>query len=296
MKLYRLIIFVTIAFLFLMIAACGDGKVGSIRYGEILVHMTDAKPLLPEGAESVKNLLLSITGVSVHKSGGNWISLPLGKSPLHTIDLLQFINGKTTEIVPPVQLEYGKYTQIRLEIERATIRFDNDVESDVVIPSDHFKTDNNFLFNVNEPGPINIIIDFDLSQSLKITDPFGTPSYILKPVLHVVDALEAAKINGKITQESFVVGQNAEVTVFVSKSGIQGGYEEYTKMEVSESGADPTEFSIYWLAPDEDYRVEITFDPDFVNGVDFSEDVIATGVEPGRVRNLNGGNPIKIGD
>lgn len=296
MKLYRLIIFLTIAFSFLMIAACGDGGVGSKRYGEVLVHMTDAKPLLPVGAESVKNLLLRIKGVSVHKSGGGWISLSLGECPLHTIDLLQFINGKTTEIVPSALLEYGKYTQIRLEIDRATIRFDNDVESDVVIPSDHFKTDKIFLFNVNEPGPIDIIIDFDLSQSLKITDPFGIPSYILNPVLHIVDALEAATINGKITQESFVAGQNAEVTVFVPNSGIQGGYEEYTKMEVSESGTDPTEFSIYWLVPDEDYRVEIKFDPDFVNGVDFSEDLSATGVEPGRVRNLNGGNPIKIGD
>jgi hypothetical protein len=114
-------------------------------------------------------------------------------------------------------------------------------------------------------------------------------------VIHIVDALEAATINGKITQESFVVGQNAEVTVFVPNSGIQGGYEEYTKMEVPESDTDPTEFSIYWLAPDEDYRVEIKFDPDFVNGVDFSEDVSATGIEPGRARNLNGGNPIKIG-
>jgi hypothetical protein len=233
MKLYRLIIFLIIAFSFLMIAACGDGGVGSIKYGEVLVHMTDAKPLLPVGAESVKNLLLSIKGVSVHKLGGGWISLPLGEGPLHTIDLLQFVNGKTTKIVPSALLEYGKYTQIRLEIENATIRFDNDVESDVVIPFDHFKTDKNFLFNVNKPGPIDIIIDFDLSRSLKITDPFGTPSYILNPILHIVDALEAATIKGKITQDSFVVGQNAEVTVFIPSSGIQGGYEEYTKMEIS---------------------------------------------------------------
>ena len=279
-----------------MIAACGDGGVSSIKYGEVLVHMTDAKPLLPVGAESVKNLLLSIKGVSVHKLGGGWISLPLEEGPLHTIDLLQFVNGKTTKIVPSALLEYGKYTQIRLEIENATIRFDNDLEPDVVIPFDHFKTDKNFLFNVNKPEPIDIIIDFDLSRSLKITDPFGTPSYILNPILHIVDALEAATINGKITQDSFVVGQNAEVTVFIPNPGIQGGYEEYTKMEISESGTDPTEFSIYWLVPDENYRVEIKFDPDFVNGVDFSEDISATGVEPGSVRNLNGGNPIKIGD
>jgi len=275
-----------------MFAACGDGGTGSTRYGEVLVNMTDVKPLLPEGAENVTNLLISISGISVHKSGGRWISLPLEEGPPHTIDLLQFINGKTTEIVPPVLLEYGKYTQIRLEIESATIRFDNDVESDVVIPSGHIKTDKNFLFDVNEPGPIGIIIDFDLSQSLEVTDPFGTPSYILNPVLHIVDALKAVTINGKIAQRSFVAGQKAEVTVFTPNSGIQGGYKEYTKIEVSESDTDPTEFSIYWIVPDEDYRVEIKFDPDFVHGVNFSEDVNITGVKTGEVRNLNEGNPI----
>jgi len=275
-----------------MITACGGGSGGSIEYGEVAMHITDAKPLLPEGSKNVTNLWITFTGVLVHKSGGGWISLPLTGDPPHIIDLLQFIDGNTTEIVTPTLLEYGKYTQIRLEIESATIRFDNDVESDVVIPSDHFKTDKNFLFDVNKPGPIDIIIDFDLSQSLEVTDPFGTPSNILNPVLHIVDASKAVTIKGKIAQGSFVVGQKAEVTVFTPNSGIQGGYEEYTKIEVSESDTDPTEFSIYWIVPDEDYRVEIKFDPDFVNGVNFSEDVSVAGVEPGEVRNLNRGNPI----
>jgi len=275
-----------------MIAACLDNGIGSKRYGKVLVKMTDAKPLLLEGAENVTNLLISITGVSVHKSGGGWISLPLEEGPPLTIDLLQFINGKTTEIVPPMFLEYGKYNQIRFQIESATIRFDDDVESDVVIPPDRFKTDKYFLFEVNEPGPIGIIIDLDLSQSLKVTNPFGTPSYILNPVLHIANDLKVVTINGKIAQGSFVIGQTAEVTVFIPNSGIQGGYEEYTKIEVSESGTDPTVFSIYWLDPDQVYNVEIKFDPEFSNGVDFSEDVGVDDLESGEVWNLNGGNPI----
>ena len=188
MKLQRLLIFLTIASSFLMISACKGG--GSTEFGELAVHITDAKPLLPEGAENVTNLFLNITGVSVHKSGGGWIALPLVEGPPHTIDLLRSINGNTTEIVPPVLLKYGKYTQIRLEIESATIRFDNVVDSEVVIPPDHFKTEKYFLFDVDESGPIDIVIDFDLSQSLEVTDTFGTPSYILNPVLHIFDALE----------------------------------------------------------------------------------------------------------
>ena len=294
MKLYRLLIFLTITSSFIIITACGGGGGGSIGYGEVIVHMTDAKPLLPEGAENVTNLWITIANVSVHKSGGGWISLPLEEGPTHTIDLLQLINGNTTEIVPPVLLEYGKYTQIRLILDSAIIRFDNEptTDSPVVIPLKHLKTDKNFLFDVDEPKAVNIVIDFDLSQSLVVTDPLGKPSYKINPVIHIVRAAEAATIKGEISQGSFIVGQNAEVTLFIPSSGIQGGYEEYTKIEVSESGTDPTEFSIYWLVPDEDYRVEIKFDPDFVNGVDFSEDVSANDVKPGEVWNLNEGNSI----
>ena len=58
------------------------------------------------------------------------------------------------------------------------------------------------------------MIDLDLSQSLVVTDPFGTPSYKLNPVLHIVRVSQAATINGKINQGSFIAGQNAKVTVF----------------------------------------------------------------------------------
>jgi len=294
MKLHRLLIYLLIASSFLMITACGGGGGGSIEYGEVAMHITDAKPLLPEGADQATNLWITIAGVSVQKSGGGWISLPLEEGPPHTIDLLQLINGNTTEIVPPVLLEYGKYTQIRLIVDSATIRFDNEptTDSPVVIPPEHLKTDKNFLFDVDEPKAVDIVIDFDLSQSLVVADPFGTSSYKINPVIHIVRATEAATIKGGISQGSFIVGQNAEVTLFIPNSGIQGGYEKYTKIEVSESDTDPTEFSIYWLVSDEDYRVEIKFDPDFVNGVDFSEDVSATDVKPGEVWNLNGGNSI----
>ena len=294
MKLQRLLIFLIIASSFLMITACGGVGGSPISYGEVIVYMTDTNPLLPEGAGNVTNLFITFTGISVHKSGGGWISLPMAEDPPHTVDLLQFINRNTTEIVPPFLLEYGKYTQIRLKIERAKIRFDDDPNTDspVIIPPAYLKADENFIFNVNESRPINIIIDFDLSQSLVVTDSFGKPSYKLNPVLHIVRAAEAATIKGEIAQGSFIVGQNAEVTVFIPNSGVQGGYKEYTKIEVSESDKGPTKFSIYWLVPDQDYRVEIKFDPEFGNGIDFSEDVSANDLKPRRVRNLSGGTPI----
>ena len=88
MKLHRLLIFLTIASSCLMITACGGDGGNPIGYGEVIVHMTDAKPLLPKGADKATNLFITFTGISVHKSGGGWISLPLAEGPPQTLQLL----------------------------------------------------------------------------------------------------------------------------------------------------------------------------------------------------------------
>lgn len=294
MKYHSLLIFLTIATSFLMITACGGDGGGPKSYGEVIVHMTDANPLLPEGTDNVTNFFITFKGISVHKLGGGWISLTLAGDLSHTVDLLQFINSNTTEIVPPVLLEYGKYTQIRLEIESAKIRFDDDPNTDspVIIPPAYLKVVENFIFDVNEPRPINIIIDFDLSQSLVVSDSFGKPSYKLNPVLHIVRADEATTITGEIDQGSFILGQDIQMTVYIPNPNFPGAFKEYTKIEISDSATDPTEFSIYWLDPHLVYSVEIDFDPDLDNGTEFLEDVSPNDLEPGEVWYLNGGTPI----
>jgi len=131
-----------------------------------------------------------------------------------------------------------------------------------------------------------------LSQSLVVTDSFGKPSYNLNPVLHIVRAAEAATIAGKIDQGSFTLGQNVQMTVFIPNPNFPGAFKEYTKIEISDSGTDPTEFSIYWLDPHQVYNVEIDFDPDLDNGLEFSEDINFHTIEPEEVWSLNMGIPI----
>ena len=260
MKLHKLFIYLLITSSFLMITACGGGGDGdSTGTGEVTMSITDAKPLLPEGATKATNLWVTFTDVLVHKSGGGWESLPLTGYP-YTVDLLQLVDGVTMEIVPPVELEYGKYTQIRLVIESATIKFDNDDEFDVEIPSEHLKTDKNFTFDPQNPA--DIIIDFDLSQSLVVTDPFGTPSYKLKPVLHIVKASEAATITGIITDQSFISFGTTAANITVLANS-----EVYTEVTVERNPV-PAEFTIFWLEPNQDYTVEIDMDPNNNPGTD----------------------------
>ena len=268
MKVHKLFIYLLVAASFLLITACGGGGGGgdSTGSGELAIDITDAKPVLPEGAT---NLWVTFTEVLAHRSGGGgWESLPMPQDS-YTIDLMQFWGDNTTELVPPVMLVSGKYTQIRLviaEVDGAFIRFDNDDNKKypVVIPPEHLKTNKNFDFVVENGGAVDILIDFDLSQSIVVTDDgSGTLSYKLKPVLHIVDASVAATISGDIVEGSDAI---VTVSVFNPDPDVQD-YEEYTKVEViSESETEATGFVIFWLVPNkgliplQDYKVEIDVD------------------------------------
>jgi hypothetical protein len=276
----------------LILTACGGGGGGSASFGELSMDITDAKPLLPEGTT---NLWVTFTEVLAHKSGGGWVSLPLP----YTIDLYQFSDGIKTELVPPVSLESGKYTQIRLVISHADISFDNGGTSkSVEIPSDNLKTDKNFDFDVISGGAVDITVDFDLSQSIVVTDDgSGTFSYKLKPVLHIVDTFEAATISGEIAHGSFVDDFDAVVTVSVCTDDTFSSCETYTQLQVSRDEnpeEDPTEFSIFWLVPNQYYRVEIDFDTS-ADPVDYTENIdpndLNSDIGPGGIYELNGGTP-----
>ncbi len=275
------------AFSLLIIISCNGSGDSDVFSGTVSMSITDAKPLLPEGTT---NLWITFEEVLAHKPGGGWITLPMVESP-YTIDLLQFYDGNTTEFVPPTALDYGRYTQIRITVSSAMIRFDNGgATSDytVVIPSENLKTDKNFTFDVQEAGAVDITIDFDLSKSIVVNDSSGTPSYKLKPVLHIVQTSEAATIHGYIANTSFVGSQSAVLTVITSIDD-----EEYTKVEISQSATeDPTEFNIYWLAPNQGYGVEIDFDHDAGTAPGFTEEIGAANLQPGDIFELNESNPI----
>ena len=262
MKFSRLLYILSAGAILLFTQSCSDGG-GSAesvpRSGIVSMSITDAKPMLPANITSFR---VKIDQVLVHKSGGGWKSLPLAMTP-YEVDLLQFINGLTTELVPAVRLEYGKYTQVRMIISEAWITVDEGprvATYQVEIPPGHLKTDQNFLFDVQSPAAVNIVVDFDLSMSLKENNSTTPPTYQCKPVLHLVDTFEAATIYGDISDTAFVSngGSPAYVTVFV---GDPIDNEIYTKIEVKQTTAGVDEsFEIFWLVPEKTYCVAVDFD------------------------------------
>ncbi len=267
----------------LLAAGCGGGGGGSdsgTSSGTLKVNITDAKPALPAGVEKV---LVTINEVSVHQAGGSWVSLSLSQSP-YTIDLLQFADGNTTELVPPAVLASGRYTQIRLGIVSAAIQI-NGVEEplSLEVPSGTLKTDKTFQFDVAEGGAVDLTVDFDLSRSIVAK---GSGGYQLKPVLHLVHTREAATLAGSISDATFAGLGEATVIVYSQESG--GALEEYTRVTVEKGSSDPTAFSIYWLAPNHDYVVRAE-----IGGAQvYQETVGAAQLPAGAVFQLHSGNPI----
>ena len=259
MKGFKLFCGLSICVVMLATLSCSDGGGSSSTTagsGIVTMSITDAKPMLPANITAFK---VKFDEVLVHKSGGGWISLPMAESP-HVIDLLQFIDGDTTEFVPPVRLEYGKYTQVRIVISEAWITVsegNNEIEYVVTIPSENLKTDKNFVFNVEDPTGVDIIVDFDLSMSLKVDNNTSPSTYTCKPVLHLAETRKAATIVGHINDVDFGDEDYATVTVFVRDSDTSS-YEEYTKIMVTNTASeDPETFTIFWLVPNKEYLVEI---------------------------------------
>jgi hypothetical protein len=266
-----------------LLSACGGGG-GGTSSGTFSMAITDAKPVLPAG---VVHVFVTIDEVSVHQSGGDWVSLPLAQTPF-TIDLLQFTDGQTTQLVPQVSLTSGKYTQVRLGVQSATIVTDTDEQFPVEIASGDLKTDKNFDFDVTGGGALALTVDFDLSQSLVVT---GSGQYKLKPVLHLVSAAEAATITGSILAATF--GAESEATIIVTQDSdnsgtLTAGDEEYTRVVVTKGPSDPTAFSIFWLVPEQAYIVEVQVG----GGTVYSEAVPETSLPPGALFPLNSGSPL----
>lgn len=253
----------------------------------LFVRVTDAKPALPDGTEAV---YITFEDFSVHREGGDWVSLPLTEIP-YAVDLLEFHSGRTTTLVQPISLKPGTYDRVRVAISSAAVLRGGSFYS-VALPSENLVIDKDFFFYLEDGRTMDITIDFDLSQSLKL---FKTPvasSYQLKPVLHINQTETAATIRGEIAIETFVEYDSREATValFVDKD-FSGDWsaadEEYTRVVV---GRDNPVFTIFWLIPEQGYTILVEMDG--TGSPEFEQFVFPADLQKGDSFELNHSSPI----
>ncbi len=149
--------------------------------------------------EDAKHVYISVVGLQIAQSEGNWITIPLATA--EEIDLLQLQNGVTSLLASIGTLPSGTYGQTRLVLaEEAPGRLidQEGVEHDLVIPSGNesglkIQTAFTKLDNV----PLELTIDFDLRKSIKASGNGNKGKYILKPVLRLVDNSKSGSAAGE---------------------------------------------------------------------------------------------------
>ena len=276
----------------IILAGCGGGGGdSSSSTGTISMNITDAKPVLPV-LGTVESVSITFDEVSVHKSGGGWVTLPAVQQP-YTIDLYQFSDGIKTQFVPPVELTSGNYTQVRIGVTSGTIRI-NGVDHPLGIPSSNLKTDKNFEFDVAGGRAVDLTVDFDLSQSIVVT---GVGTYQLKPVLHINKTSEAATIQGTInfgsstTQATVIVTWDKNGDGTFQAASDSNPDEGYTRLLVQST--DPAPFRVFWLVPNQGYFIQVLLGNPQSPARDTGRVYVPPrDLSPGAVYNLNNGNSI----
>jgi hypothetical protein len=167
----------------------GGGGGGNAGLGTLQVLMKDS-PF--SDAEAV---LVTFTEVSVHHTGAAWLRLPFAEAAeARTCDLKRL--EEVTDLLGVGQLEAGHYTQLRLEVSRTRIYWDNESAgpacaptmiaplgtfSEATVPSGTLHL--NRQFTIDPGATTTITLDFDGDKSIKQT---GNGKYMMQPVIAVV--------------------------------------------------------------------------------------------------------------
>ncbi len=209
------------------------------RAGTLQIFVTDPPP------PDVDHVWVEVGDIEVHRAAGTdsrWITIV--EEPVR-FDLVTIVGVQ--EFIGSQDIEPGFYTQLRMNVTRATVVV-GDEEHDAFVPSGRLE----FVrpFGVKDGEITGLVLDFDGDRSLNVT---GTGQYLLKPVvmLFVPESLpqkaeqeekEEMEIEGAVTElvpgewlvvngqkvginadtevlGTLEVGRECEVTVLLQKDG-----------------------------------------------------------------------------
>jgi hypothetical protein len=164
----------------------GVGTDGSM--GKLNIYLTDT----PAAYDSVN---IVFTEVSAHLDS-EWVSVT--QEPTR-VNLLDWSNGRTM-LLGSEEVPAGKYTQIRIKIDSASIVVDGDPYP-LVVPSGA-QTGLKFgpEFTIAAGSTYELVVDFDASRSVVTTGPPNDPKgYKLKPHIRVTTNAVTGSISGTVT-------------------------------------------------------------------------------------------------
>ncbi|MCZ7382307.1 MAG: DUF4382 domain-containing protein [Candidatus Methanoperedens sp.] len=148
--------------------------------GTLVMQITDAPADL-----NIEKALVTISNVEVHLAGANedanatyetgWFTVVKEEK---TFDLIKIKNVK--ELIGCSDLKAGKYTQIRLNVDKALVTIDG-TEYALTIPSKTIKLVK--PFDIVENQTTKLTLDFDAKESIKSA---GKDKYVMNPTIKVI--------------------------------------------------------------------------------------------------------------
>jgi len=177
-----------------VMAGCGSSNPATPSDAATAVSGTATVMLQDSPFTDAKAVLVTFSEVSVHKSGGDFVTLPfVSGGNNRTCDLRKLVGAQ--DVLGTGPLSAGHYTELRLVVSGAVLYFDNASSgapcagaiaapagrsAPVDVPSGEVKLNREFDVTAAQT---TITLDFDGDRSIKAT---GNGKYMMNPVISVV--------------------------------------------------------------------------------------------------------------
>ena len=156
---------------------------------------------------------ITFSEVSAHVDSA-WLVL---SNQTQTVNLLEWNNGKTL-LLGEAEVQAGKYTQLRLKMQDASIVW-NGQTFPMNVPSGA-QSGLKLLtkFDVAVGSTYEIVLDFDAERSVVVTGPRNKPNgFLLKPVIRAVAVALTGSISGDVLDPTnlptaYAIANNDTVT------------------------------------------------------------------------------------
>ena len=167
---------------------CNSDATGSNNNtGTLSISLTDA----PAAYDSI---IIVFTEISAHIDS-EWVHVT--RDPVR-VNLLDWSNGETF-LLGSAEVPAGKYTQIRIKIDAASIGVKGEVH-ELIVPSG-LKTGLKLgpQFTISEGSTYSLVLDFEANRSVVVLGPKENPNgYKLKPHIRVITEALTGSISGTV--------------------------------------------------------------------------------------------------
>lgn len=179
--------------------------------GFLTLRMTDAP------VDDAAEVVIVFTGVELQRGPASTINIDFDTP--RSLDLLQFRDGKTANLLEGHPVLPGEYEWLRLKISAeqnlqngSRIRLRDGRQFPLFIPSGaESGLKLNRRFTVAQGGFTRLIIDFDLRKSI-VAPPGLAPNWILRPSLRLIDELQYGGLVGTVDVAALATTQQSTVT------------------------------------------------------------------------------------